>query len=75
MSSSPFDPAALDKIIRETLPKDVQPGEKVIVGTVDQRGVKVAAHFAFDGGWQLEAAVAHDWKGDTAAGAKVIRRW
>ena len=72
---SPFAPEALAKIIKETLPADVQPGEKVVVATVDQRGAKVAAHFTFDGGWALEAAVEHEWDGETAAGAKVIRRW
>lgn len=69
-----FSPAALDRLVKD-LPSDIAPGEKVIVGTVDEKGAKVSARLAFDGNWQLEAAIRHDWTGDTAAGVKVIKRW
>lgn len=75
MSGGIFTREALDKLIADTLPADGEPGQKVLVGTVDQKGAKVAAQFTFEGGWQLEAAAHKDWHGDVGAGARVIKRW
>lgn len=72
-----FSPEQLNQIVQDTLPTDVTPGEKVLVGAVDQHGVKVVAAFTWKGdlNWELQAAVQHDWDGDTKAGGKVILRW
>jgi hypothetical protein len=80
MTTSIFSPEALAKVVSETLPTDAQPGEKVVVGTLDQHGAQVVASFknkANSGGvnWELQAAARHDWSGDNSVGAKVLLRW
>lgn len=70
-----FSRDQLQKLITETLPADAQPGEKVIVGTVDSTGAKVVAAFKLKEHWELQAAAEHDWHGDTKAGAKVLLRF
>jgi hypothetical protein len=75
-----FSPEALSKVVRETLPVDGKPGEKVVVGTVDQDGAQVVASFknmpTHDGfAWELQAAARHDWTGANSVGAAVLLRW
>lgn len=75
-----FSPAALTKVIAESLPADAKPGEKVVVGTIDQNGVQVVASFKNNVqgqglNWELQAAARHDWTGDNTVGAKVLLRW
>ncbi len=76
-----FSPAQLERLVRDQLPADAQPNEKVVVGTVDRDGVQVVASFKNRGGdvgglqWEFQAAARHDWSGDTQVGTKVILRW
>ncbi len=75
-----FSAAQLETIMRETLPTDAQPGEKVVIFAVDDDGLGVVASFkrqADHAGltWELQAAARHAWTGEDAAGAKVILRW
>lgn len=75
MESRIFSPAQLEKIIADTLPADAKPGEKVVIGTVDQDGAQVVASFKFKAHWEIQAAARHDWTGENAAGGKVLIRW
>jgi hypothetical protein len=75
MSTSIFSPEALQKVVSETLPTDGKPGEKVVVGTVDQHGAQVVASFKMKDKWELQAAARHDWDGNNSVGAKVLLRW
>lgn len=69
-------PAALDKLITDTMPTDVKPGERVFVGTLDPTGAQIVAGMKFDNGhWTVEAAARHDWDGTNSIGAKVLLRW
>lgn len=73
-----FAPEQLAKLVAETLPPDAKPGEKVVVGTVDQHGAQVVASFKFQSAkaaWELQAAAHHDWNGNDTIGAKVLLRW
>lgn len=71
-----FSPAALDKIVADTLPTLPEGHTRAIVGGVDQSGAQVVAKFAFrDNKWQVEAAAKHDWSGDNEVGARVILSW
>lgn len=70
-----FSQEALDKIIKETLPADAKPGEKVVVGAVNDKGVQVVASFKLKGKWEIQAAAKRDWSGKKEAGAKVLLRW
>lgn len=73
--SSIFSQDALDKIIADTLPVDAKPGDKVVVGTIDQHGAQVVASFKLKDKWELQAAAQHQWNGDNTVGAKVLLRW
>jgi hypothetical protein len=75
MSTHIFSPEALDKVISETLPADAKPGEKIVVGTVDEHGAQVVASFKMREKWELQAAARHDWDGTNSVGAKVLLRW
>lgn len=82
MKHQVFSPETLDRLTRETLPADAKPGEKVVVGTVDDKGVQVVAAFKFkpwlegtELRWELQAAYRHEWTGDDAVGGKVLLRW
>lgn len=73
-----FSQSQLDKIVAETLPADAQPGEKVIVGTVDKTGAQVVAAFKMrrdDFTWELQGIARHDWDGNNSGQGKVILRW
>jgi hypothetical protein len=70
-----FSTDQLDRLIAKTLPTDAKPGEKVVVGAVDQQGVQVVARFKWKEHWELQAAWEHDWAGENNAGAKVLLRW
>lgn len=70
-----FSPEALAKVVSETLPADAKPGDKVVVGTVDQNGAQVVASFKLKDKWELQAAARHEWNGDNSVGAKVLLRW
>lgn len=70
-----FSPQALNDIIAKTLPADAQPGDKVLVGTVNQDGVAIVASFAFGDGWQLKGAAQLEWGGDYNVGASIIKRF
>jgi hypothetical protein len=70
-----FSPASLDAIVRETLPADAKPGEKVVIATVDDAGLKVVASFKLKDKWELQAAAHHPWNGDARVGARVLLRW
>lgn len=70
-----FTPDALQKAIDDAS-KDMKPDAKgAVVGTVDASGAKVALIVNANNGWQIQAAIAHNWTGDTQAGAKVIKSW
>jgi len=73
-----FTPDHLAQVIAETIP-DLAPGVKhVVVGTFDLTGAQVVASLKRTSGqvtWQLQAAVRHDWSGDTGAEGKVILQW
>jgi hypothetical protein len=78
--TSIFSPEALSKVVSDTLPADARPGEKIVVGTVDQNGAQVVASFKNNVqgsglNWELQAAARHDWNGDNSVGAKVLLRW
>ena len=73
-----FSPDQLQKLVKETMPADAKPGEKIIVATVDATGAKVVASFNKVTGpasWDFQWATAYQWKGDVQTGAKVIVRW
>ena len=76
-----FSPEQLQRLVRETLPADAQPGEKVVVGTVDQHGAQIVASFKNKGGligglqWEIQAAARHDWDGSNSVGTKLLLRW
>jgi hypothetical protein len=70
-----FSRAVLEKLVAESLPADAKPGEKVVIGTIDQDGAQVVASFKLKERWELQAAARHDWTGDTAVTAKVLLRW
>jgi len=75
-----FSNEQLAKIVTETLPKDAEPGEKVLVADVNNEGVKVIAAFkfkqvGFKPAWELQAVAEHDWSGDNKVGGKVVMRW
>lgn len=75
MKTAIFSQEALDKVISENLPVDGKPGEKVVVGTVDQTGAQVVASFKMKDRWELQAAARHDWDGQNSVGGKVLLRW
>lgn len=70
-----FTQEALAKVVAETLPPDPRPGEKVVVGLIDDRGVQVVAGFKMNDRWELQALARHTWAGDNQVGAKVLLRW
>lgn len=71
--------AELRRLIDETLPADAAPGEKIVVGMVNQQGAQIVASFKKTGShqesWEVQAAARHDWNGDNSVGAKVLLRW
>lgn len=79
--ASIFSSEQLDKIVADTMPADAKPGEKVVIGTLDQHGAQVMASFKLQknefGGpsWELQAAARHEWTGENSVGAKVLLRW
>jgi len=79
MPATIFSPEQLDVLVKNTLPEDARPGEKIIVGTVDQEGVQVVVGFrkgfGASGSWDLEAAARHEWDGSNSVGAKILLRW
>lgn len=70
-----FSAEQLQKLVTENLPPPGKPGEHVVIGTIDQHGAKVMATFAFENGWQLQAAVQHEWSGEHRTGATILMRW
>lgn len=70
-----FSQARLAEIVASVLPSDAKPGEKVVVGTIDDHGAQVVASFKLRDAWELQAAARHDWNGDNTVGAKVLLRW
>ncbi len=76
-----FSAEQLQRLVTETLPADAQPGEKVVVGTLDKHGAQVVASFknraAQVGGlhWELQAAARHDWDGANSIGTRLLLRW
>lgn len=70
-----FSQEQLTKIIDSTIPPDLKPGEKVVIGAVDLQGAQVVASFKKGDHVMFQAAARHDWTGDNQAGAKVILRW
>lgn len=70
-----FSQEALSKIVAETMPTDAKPGEKVVIGTVNQDGVQVVASFKLKEKWELQAVAQHKWSGENNVGAKVLLRW
>jgi len=77
-----FSPDQLARLVRETLPADAAPGEKVVVGTVDQHGAQIVASFKNKGGlvgglkWEVQAAARHEWaSGENSVGTKLLLRW
>lgn len=76
MKTSVFSAEALARVVSESLPTDAKPGEKVVIGTVDQHGAQVVAAFKSDSGaWEFMGAARHEWTGDNNVGAKVLYRW
>lgn len=80
VSQQVFSSEQLDRIIAESLPKDAQPGEKIIVGSVDVTGAQVVAAFKYKApnsslDWTIMAAAQHTWDGDNKFGTKVLLRW
>ena len=69
-----FTPDALAKALA-TVPEPTGEKKNAIVGTVDSTGAKVALVMSFSDTWTVEAAVQHDWQGDTSVGAKIIGRF
>jgi hypothetical protein len=57
----------------------LKPGNtKVLVASVDQQGVQVAAAFEFvalKADWELKAVARHDWSGANLAAGDVIIQW
>ena len=75
-----FSPDQLKRIVSETLPQAVGPAHhNAVVVAVDQAGAQVVASFtrpAWEGAtWAVQAAVAHQWTGDTTAAARVVLSW
>jgi hypothetical protein len=70
-----FSQEQLAKIVAESLPSDARPGEKVVIGTVDQHGAQVVASFKLKDHWELQAAARHEWSGENEVGARVLLRW
>jgi hypothetical protein len=70
-----FSQARLTEIVSSVLPADAKPGEKVVVGTVDEHGAQVVASFKLRDHWELQAAARHDWDGTDSVGGKVLLRW
>jgi hypothetical protein len=77
--TSIFSPEALDKIVRETLPDQMDGSTHAVVVTTDQEGATAVASFkrteATGFNWELQAAAHHDWSGDNSVGARVILKW
>jgi hypothetical protein len=75
-----FSPAALDKIVKDTIPMIVDSSHThAIIAGLDKDGCQVLAHFQVDahGNWVLDAdtIVRHVWAGDTQVGAHVVLKW
>jgi hypothetical protein len=75
-----FTPERLAQIVRETIPStdDMTGCTNVVVASVDQNGAQVVASFRRNNpswGWELQAAVHHDWTGETATAGRVILKW
>jgi len=71
-----FSQEALSKVVASTLPADPRDGERVVVGTVDDKGAQIVASFKYkEIRWEVSAAARHEWTGDTSVGAKVLLRW
>jgi hypothetical protein len=70
-----FSQARLTEIVSSVLPADAKPGDKVVVGTVDEHGAQVVASFKLRDRWELQAAARHEWDGTNSVGAKVLLRW
>lgn len=68
-----FTPAQLQRVLDETLPQ-LPPEKTIAIGFgLDNIGTRVAVVFqrSKDSHWKAAAAVAHDWSGDTKAGATI----
>jgi hypothetical protein len=83
-----FSAPQLERLVRDQLPADAIPGEKVVIGTVDRDGIQVLAAFKNQqqpdrfghpavGGlqWEFQGAARHDWDGSNSLSAKVLLRW
>ena len=80
MAISIFSPDQLAQIVQQTIPAATDAThQNAIVGSVDQTGAQVVAHFVYkpQSGWELNAnAVArYDWTGDVSVGAQVLLKW
>lgn len=69
-----FTPDALARALA-SVPEPIGDKKNALVGTVDSSGAKVALVMSFSDAWTVEAAVQHEWTGDTTVGAKIIGRW
>lgn len=73
-----FSQDALKRIIDASLPTDAKPGERIVLGTVDETGAQVVAGFHFHAAraeWELSGAARHDWDAGNTVGAKVLLRF
>lgn len=69
-----FTPDALARALA-SVPEPQSDKKNALVGTVDSSGAKVALVMRFSDAWEVDAAVQHEWTGDTTVGAKIIGRW
>lgn len=73
-----FSQDALARLVQESLPADAKPGERIILGTVDDAGAQVVAGFHFHATkaeWEVTGAARHDWTGANTVGTRVLLRW
>lgn len=68
-----FEPGALAKIVKETLPPP-EHAQLAVVGTVDKAGAQVVVGFTSQSGaWTVAGAYRHDWTtNDNAAEARLV---
>ena len=70
-----FDPEQLHEIVEKHLPKDLKPGEKVLIGMVTTEGASVAVQFGVNEHVTAEGFIDRSWAGNTTAAGKVIVRF
>lgn len=52
--------------LKQYLPYDAKPGEKIVVGTVDLHGVQVVVDLKLNTNWEVQGVYHHDWGGGLA---------